>query len=220
MQHLKLNLQLASSFIIVFAICSPSSFADVISPSMDNQGQTYSTATPDSSYFGTGPAGRLSEASMLRFKGEQCLDDGKLDQAIAIIGKAVQLDAGDPDGHMLYARAITAKFYQGNDKIDEKLLSKAIREWQMIWHHDADASEQAEAKYQCRKLMHIAKALNKRKLQEDKQATAIAERDPQAVKPYPQGKTKTEMSLDEVQEQDRMSTLSKLKDLGQNFMDF
>jgi predicted Zn-dependent protease len=151
-------------------------FADDISPQINNRGKMYSKEAPDSSYFGIGPAGRLSEASYLRFQGQVDMDNENIEAAIAKIGKAVQLDPGDPEGHLLYAKALTAKFYANQGKVDEKLLGRCLQEWQLIWHHDADPQEQAEAKWQARKLQKIAKALDKEKKEKAKGAnTLVAE---------------------------------------------
>lgn len=137
--------------------------ADDISPQINNRGKSYSKEAPNASYFGTGPAARLTEASYLRFQGQSDLDVENIEGALAKLGKAVQLDPGDPEGHLLYAKALTAKFYANQGKIDEKLLVRCLQEWQLIWHHDADPTEQAEAKWQARKLQKIVRALEKEK---------------------------------------------------------
>lgn len=152
---------------LAFLICTISfasvALADDISPQISNRGKSYSKEAPNTSYFGTGPAGRLTEASYLRFQGQADLDNENIAGAMAKLSKAVQLDPGDPEGHLLYAKVLTAKFYASQGAIDEKLLARCLQEWQLIWHHDADPSEQAEAKWQARKLQKIAKALDKEK---------------------------------------------------------
>ena len=148
--------------------------ADPISPHVTDRGRVYSNESPNSSFYGTGMSGRLSEASALRFEGEQDLHTDNIEEAIRKLGKSVQLDPGYPPGHVLYARAITAKFYAKQDAIDEALLRRCIDEWKLVWHHDADQFEQEEAKGQARKLMHIAKALEKKKKVQAK--SLVAER--------------------------------------------
>lgn len=146
--------------------------ADAISPNINNDRSHYSSEKPNSSFFGTSIAGKLTEASHLRFMGEQALDDARFDEAITKLGKAVQLDSGDPGGHILYARALTAKFrhlYRSTSNIDRELLTKCINEWKLIWHHDADQVEQAEAKHQARQLMRIARSLEKQDKERQKQ---------------------------------------------------
>jgi hypothetical protein len=148
--------------------------ADAISPHVSDRGRVYSNEPANSSFYGTGMSGRLSEASALRFEGEQDLHADNIDEAVRKLGKSVQLDPGFPPGHVLYARAITAKFYSKQDAIDEVLLHRCIDEWKLVWHHDADQFEQEEAKGQARKLMRIARALEKKKKEHAK--ALVAER--------------------------------------------
>lgn len=150
--------------------------ADSISPRIKKGTKQYSTERPDSSFYGTGPAGRLTEASNLRFLAEKELADNNIDEALRVAGKAVQLDPGDPGSHLLYARALTGKFYSNEDKIDEKLLAKCYDEWMLIYRHDSDQEEQQEARVQAKRLAKIAKGLaKKRELEEQKRKEAIAE---------------------------------------------
>ena len=133
---------------------------DNISAKITGEGKSYSEEKPNSAFFGTGYSGRMSEASQLRFEGEQLMEEGTIDQSVKKLAKAVQLDPGDPEGHILYARAITKKLY-ANKSIDEELLQKCLAEWKMIWFHDADQIEQLEAKIQARRLIKIARALDR-----------------------------------------------------------
>jgi tetratricopeptide (TPR) repeat protein len=152
----------------------PLAGADNISPHVGSGDREYSKEKRDTSFFGTGPTGALSEASYLRFQGMADLEDQRYDDAIAKLGKALRLDPGDPDTHVSYARALTGKFYAQHEKtIDEKLLNRCIDEWKLIWHYDADASNQIEAKFACRRLVKISKALKKEK--EDKATGLVAD---------------------------------------------
>jgi hypothetical protein len=188
--------------------------ADVTAPNLGNEGRRYSKESANSSYYGTGPAGRLTEASMLRYQGEQDLDEGNIELALQHIGKAVHLDPGDPDGHFLYARALTEKFYRVKGPIDEELLNRCILEWKVIWRHDADTFNQANARTQCRKLMRIAKDLEKHKkelakLKEQKQLLAqklgdraisdnVKAAEAAAEKPISKAKTDTDIDMHNV----------------------
>jgi hypothetical protein len=148
---------------IFFCLSSAPALADAISPSIKDDGVIYSEAEPNSSVYGTGQGGELTEASMLRFKGEEKTRRRKYDEAIEMLKKAVQLDPGDPSTHILLARARTAKIMHDKTLPDNESLQKAINEWKLIWHHDADQSEQYEAKMQARMLMRLAKAIEKDK---------------------------------------------------------
>ncbi len=168
------SLVLILSAVSIYSISSGAAGADVISPRVGDRGRVYSNERPNTSMYGTGMSGRMSEASVLRFEGEQELDSDNIDEAIRKLGKSVQLDPGFPLGHVLYARAITKKFYDNQDKVDEVLLRRCIDEWKLVWHHDVDQVEQAEAKSEARKLMRLARALDKKKKQHAK--ALLAER--------------------------------------------
>jgi hypothetical protein len=135
-------------------------FADAISPRIQETNFRYSNEKPNSALYGTGTAGRMTEASALRFQGEQETEDGLFDSAIRKLAKAVQLDAADPTGHLLYARALTRKIKAG--QIDSKEVDIALNEWKLLWHHDADQNEQFEAHMEARRMGKLAKALHKR----------------------------------------------------------
>lgn len=141
---------------------TPSVLADAISPNLNSEGRTYSKEKPIEEFYGTNIGARATEASRLRLEAQRDLQDGHYDAAMRKSGKAVQLDPGDPDTHLLYARAITNIFYQ-KTSVDEELLAKCIQEWKMIWHHDADHLTQYEARGQAKRLMAIAEALQKQR---------------------------------------------------------
>jgi predicted Zn-dependent protease len=156
-----LSLVLASHQFLLSGIFDAAS-ADTISPHITSGGKVYSEEKPNREFFGSGMSGRLSEASHLRFTGEQALDDGDLNTALKKLSKAVQLDPGDPTGHLMYARAMTSKINRAlkrGEEIDADLMSDCIDEWKLIWRHDADTSEQAEAKAQGRRLLRISKLM-------------------------------------------------------------
>jgi hypothetical protein len=172
------KIKILSNTIIAAFIASAQSnvLADSISPNVSNKGHVYSKATPDISFYGTGIGARYTEASVLRMQVERALQDGKTEEAIAKGKKAVQLDPGDPSGHFLLAKGLTEKFYANKGPVDEALLAECLREWMLIWRHDADQFEQWEAKIQARKLMKIAKLLQKDKeIKAKQEAEAIAE---------------------------------------------
>ena len=182
--------------------------ADTISPNITSGGKVYSEERPNKEFFGTGMSGRLTEASHLRFSGEQALDDGDLPVALKRLSKAVQLDPGDPTWHFIYDSAITAKINRdlrkGTD-IDRELLSDCIDEWRLIARHDADTSEQMEAKAQMRHLGRIAKALDPQKKQgmlarfrgKEKQKLALKERPRLADRDKREGSDSDDMGIKE-----------------------
>lgn len=162
--------------LLAFQFSPLPAIADAISPRIKSDSKKYSTERPDSSFYGTGPAGRMTEASVLRFQAEKELADGNIEDALRVSSKAVQLDPADPGSHLLYARALTAKFYANEDTIDEKMLAKCYEEWMLIYRHDADQEEQQEARVQAKRLAKIAKGLaKKREVEEKQRKEAIAE---------------------------------------------
>lgn len=143
--------------------------ADYLSPAIKDQGKRYSTEKPHSEYYGNSQASRMTEASELRIEVEGMLQDGDFLAAIPKAKKAVQLEPGYPIGHILLARALTSKFYQQKGIVDEKLLAECLREWQLIRYHDADLLDQMEAGGQAKRLLRIARELEKdRQLRKEK----------------------------------------------------
>lgn len=134
--------------------------ADAISPSIGKEDETYSNEPSNVAFFGKGVSGRMSEASYLRFAGEQGLLEGKFKEAYHSLSKAVQLDPGDPTGHVMLARAMTGMLRkQSMETLDRDLLTRTIKEWKLIQRHDADVSEQFEAAANLRKLAKVVKAM-------------------------------------------------------------
>ncbi len=148
----------AMSIIAIAAgLCVAPVSADSISPSIGDAGKVYSTERPDSSYFGTGAAGKLSEASHLRFMAEQLIIEGKLDEGIKKLAKSVQFDPADPSGHLMLARAMTQKIKSKRDGIDWELYGQCLDEWTLLARHDADHLEQLEARTAISSLKKMAK---------------------------------------------------------------
>ena len=138
------------------SLCIDKAMADAISPNIHETERVYSKEKPNAAYFGTGVAGRLTEASRLRFEGEHYTTDGQLDQAIKVLRKAVQLEPGYPEGHVLLARAMTKKIKRSEEP-DKKLLAECMHEWNLINRHDADHTHQIEARRFIRHLKAIEK---------------------------------------------------------------
>lgn len=155
---------------IRFVVCSlaigsllaiPSANADYISPNIKDKGHEYTDEKPLSELYGTGQGGRLVESSELRMAVDGLLRDHKWEEAEKKARKAVQLDPGYPENHLLLARALVGKLYGTKGTIDEKLLAECIREWNLIKWHDADPCNQLEAKGICTQLNRISKTLEK-----------------------------------------------------------
>jgi hypothetical protein len=155
--------------ILAPVVISPLVKADVTSPEIKDRGKRYTPEKPLINYYGTGSSARLTEASELRLAVEDLIAGGEWEAAIPKAKKAVQLDPGDPSGHLFLARVLTMKFYETKGKVDEKLLAECVREWQLIRYHDADPNEQWEAGQQVKKLMKIAKTLEKEKMAMEKE---------------------------------------------------
>ena len=142
------------------SFCSCAAWADAISPNIHETDKVYSKEKPNAAYFGSGIAGRLTEASRLRFEGEHYTIEGEFDKAIEVLRKAVQLDEGDPQGHVLLARAMTKAIRRSNaNEPDKKLISQCIQEWSLIDKHDADHTHQFEARKNLRALKALSKGI-------------------------------------------------------------
>ncbi len=191
---------LATAMVVPLLMMAPVR-ADNISPHVSAAGRVYSKEPPNSAHYGTGISGRMTEASELRYLGEQDLNSGDLDDAVRKLGKAVQLDSGTPTGHVLYARAITAKFYANKGEVDEKLLRDCLYEWRMLWRHDADQLEQQEARAQAIKLGKIARALAKKKKETAKQMLAERQGDADSAASDRRAKDKAESRMEKFLDQ-------------------
>jgi hypothetical protein len=174
-------LSLAAAFNAMLWICTPEALADVISPSIGSENggedENYSNEPSNVAFFGKGVSGRMSEASYKRFAGEQGLLEGKFEEAYKNLSKAVQLDPGDPTGHVMLARAMTGMLRkQKIADLDRDLLAKTIKEWKLIARHDADLTEQLEAGANLRKLGKVVKVLKERdaKINEESDKAMVA----------------------------------------------
>jgi hypothetical protein len=134
--------------------------ADAISPHIRETTSLFPPEKPNTAFYGSGVAGRMTEASELRFAGERDTMDGKFDDAIHKLAKAVQMDPGDPAGHLLFARALSRKISAGKH-VTPQLVQVALSEWKQLWHHDADQTEQLEAQLEARRLGRVARTLSK-----------------------------------------------------------
>ena len=179
--------------------------ADYISPNIKDRGHEYSDEKPTSSFYGSGQGGRMVEASELRLAVDGLLRDHMWDEAIRKAKKAVQLDPGYPENHFFLAKGLAGKLYEHKGPIDEKLLQESIHEWNLIRWHDADVSDQLEARAMLSQLNAIAKTLQrdrllKAKIEQKKkieEATANLKRAAEsklAAKPVVQSEEKPELS--------------------------
>lgn len=139
--------------------------ADAISPNIDREEEVYSHEAPNAAFFGKGASGRMTEASYLRFTAEQALLERRYKDAYRATSKAVQLDPGDPTGHVMLARSLSGMLRTKSGAIDEELLARTIKEWRLIAMHDVDLTEQLEAKGNLKKLNKLAKAIKQQKMQ-------------------------------------------------------
>ncbi|HEY9773290.1 MAG TPA: hypothetical protein V6C81_05725 [Planktothrix sp.] len=159
MARLRLSAALFSALFVL--VGAQAAYCDAISPSIkEATDDSYSKEKPDSTFYGTGTGSHLTEASVLRFQGEQDMDNHEWDAAIRKLSKAVQLDAAEPEGHVLYARALTRKIEAGQN-VTPEMVQMAQQEWKLLWHHDSDYLEQIEAKNESRRLSRVAKMLEK-----------------------------------------------------------
>lgn len=104
----KLSSIFALAAILAVSVDCHVASADTISPQInDDEATSYSREPANAAFFGKGISGRMSEASYMRFGGEQALVEGNFKEAYRKLSKAVQFDPGDPTGHVLLARSMT-----------------------------------------------------------------------------------------------------------------
>lgn len=164
---------------VVLAALQTPAMADAISPNIDRDEEVYSHEAPNAAFFGKGVSGRMSEASYLRFTAEHALLERRYKDAHRAISKAVQLDPGDPTGHVMLARSLSGMLRTRAGAVDEELLARTIKEWKLISLHDADLTEQFEARANLKKLNKLAKSLKQQKMQlakEEAQKALVADK--------------------------------------------
>ncbi len=177
MSRFNFSLAIALSVSGFISALAPAS-ADYISPGIKDKGHEYTEEKPRSEIYGTGEGGRMVESSELRMAVDGLIRDHSWDEAVKKAKKAVQLDPGYPENHLLLARALVGKLYSDKGAIDEKLLAESQREWNLIKFHDADPCNQLEAKSICWQLGRISRSLEKdrqvkAKLDEKKKAAEL-----------------------------------------------
>jgi hypothetical protein len=72
-----------------------------------------------------------SSSSALRMEGEQLIRVNKLDKAISVLAKSVEMSPEDMDGRILYAEAMEKKLAHQTPK-DPQLHNLAVRQWLYI----------------------------------------------------------------------------------------
>lgn len=183
---------IAAAILIATAISPCAVYADAINPHIRDHGKVYSSDKPNTTFYGTGVGGRAAEASELRFEIERDLQDGLIEAAVIKAKRAVQFDPSDPETHLLLARAMTRKFYMKKGEPDVKLLKECLYEWNLLWHHDSDQSDQMEAKREAHRMIQIAKTIDKQRAEAMKEElVARLEARQQRIKDRKAGKVAT-----------------------------
>ncbi|MBK9278967.1 MAG: hypothetical protein JNN26_15595 [Candidatus Obscuribacter sp.] len=71
-------------------------------------------------------------ANSLRIEGEQSLRMGKLDRAIMVLQRSVEMAPMDMDGRILYAEALEKKLIKQKDKRDPALYNFVVKQWLFV----------------------------------------------------------------------------------------
>ncbi|MBS1956753.1 MAG: hypothetical protein JST89_21370 [Cyanobacteria bacterium SZAS-4] len=72
-----------------------------------------------------------SNSSALRMEGEQLIRVNKIDKAVSVLAKSVEMSPADMDGRILYAEALEKKLAQQTTK-NPQLYNLAIKQWLYI----------------------------------------------------------------------------------------
>lgn len=72
-----------------------------------------------------------SNSSALRMEGEQLIRVNKIDKAVNVLAKSVEMSPADMDGRILYAEALEKKLAQQTTK-NPQLYNLAIKQWLYI----------------------------------------------------------------------------------------
>jgi hypothetical protein len=73
----------------------------------------------------------VPSANGLRIEGEQALKMGKIDRAIMVLQRSVELAPRDMDGRILYGEALEKKLLRQKDR-DPKLYNFVIKQWLFV----------------------------------------------------------------------------------------
>ncbi|MBN8659348.1 MAG: hypothetical protein LCH63_07165 [Candidatus Melainabacteria bacterium] len=71
-------------------------------------------------------------ANSLRIEGEQSLRMGKLDRAIMVLQRSVEMAPMDMDGRILYAEALEKKLIKQKEKRDPALYNFVVKQWLFV----------------------------------------------------------------------------------------
>lgn len=74
-------------------------------------------------------------ANGLRIEGEQSLRNGRLDRAIMVLQRSVEMAPNDMDGRILYGEALEKKLIKQKDKRDPALYNFVIKQWLFVAKH-------------------------------------------------------------------------------------
>ncbi len=69
-----------------------------------------------------------SNSSALRMEGEQLIRVNKIDKAVTVLAKSVEMSPADMDGRILYAEALEKKLAQQTTK-NPQLFNLAVKQW-------------------------------------------------------------------------------------------
>lgn len=72
-----------------------------------------------------------TDSSALRMEGEQLIRVNKIDKAISVLAKSVEMSPADMDGRILYAEALEKKLARQTTK-DAQLHNLAVKHWLYI----------------------------------------------------------------------------------------
>jgi len=87
----------------------------------------------------------VPSANALRIEGEQSLKMGKIDRAIMVLQRSVELSPRDMDGRILYAEALEKKLMRQKDR-DPKLFNFITKQWLFI-AKSAEFADQGQQGY-------------------------------------------------------------------------
>jgi len=87
----------------------------------------------------------VPSANGLRMEGENALKMGKIDRAIMVLQRSVELTPRDMDGRILYAEALEKKLLRQKDR-DPKLFNFLLKQWLFI-AKSADYADQGQQGY-------------------------------------------------------------------------
>jgi len=126
--------------VVIFACGQALAYEDYVVDTSDVGQDTHGVFTSDQ-FLELG----VPSANGLRLEGENSLKMGKIDRAIMVLQRSVEMAPKDMDGRILYGEALEKKLLRQKDR-DPKLFNFVVKQWLFV-AKNADYEDQGQQGY-------------------------------------------------------------------------